>query len=42
MGLCGLLIAMVINLFLRSGTFELIVSVLGVLRFTGLTAYDTQ
>ena len=42
MGLFGLLIAMVINLFLRSGTFELIVSVLGVLRFTGLTAYDTQ
>jgi hypothetical protein len=42
MGLFGLLIAMVINLFVRSGTFELVVSVIGVLLFTGLTAYDTQ
>jgi uncharacterized protein len=42
MGLIGLLIAMVINLFVRSSTFELVVSVIGVLLFTGLTAYDTQ
>jgi len=42
MGLFGLLIAMLINLFVRSSTFEIIVSVIGVLLFTGLTAYDTQ
>jgi hypothetical protein len=42
MGLFGLVIAMVVNLFLRSSTFELVVSVLGVIIFTGLTAYDTQ
>lgn len=42
MGLVGLLIAMVINIFLRSSTFDLVISVIGVLLFTGLTAYDTQ
>jgi FtsH-binding integral membrane protein len=41
-GLIGLMIAMLINIFLRSSTFDLIVSVAGVLIFTGLTAYDTQ
>lgn len=42
MGLVGLLIAMVVNMFLRSTAMELIVSVIGVLLFAGLTAYDTQ
>jgi FtsH-binding integral membrane protein len=42
MGLIGLLFAMLINIFVRSSTFDLIISVAGVLLFTGLTAYDTQ
>jgi FtsH-binding integral membrane protein len=42
MGLIGLLVAMLVNIFLRSSAFDLIISVIGVLLFTGLTAYDTQ
>lgn len=42
MGLIGLLIAMVVNIFLGSGPMDMIISVVGVLIFTGLTAYDTQ
>ena len=42
MGVFGLLIAMVINIFLNSGTMALVISFLGVLIFAGLTAYDTQ
>jgi uncharacterized protein len=42
MGLVGLIVAMVINLFLRSDTFSLAISAIGVLIFAGLTAYDTQ
>ncbi len=42
MGLIGLLIAMVVNLFLGSGGLDLIISIVGVLIFTALTAYDTQ
>lgn len=42
MGVVGLLVAMVINLFLQSSTLQLVVSFLGVLLFAGLTAYDTQ
>jgi FtsH-binding integral membrane protein len=42
MGLIGLLVAMVINLFLQSSAFELAISAIGVLIFAGLTAYDTQ
>lgn len=42
MGLIGLLVAMVINVFLQSGTMQLVISILGVLIFAGLTAYDTQ
>lgn len=42
MGLVGLLIAMLVNMFLRSSTMDLFVSGLGVLLFAGLTAYDTQ
>lgn len=42
MGVVGLLIAMVVNMFLRSSTLDLIVSAIGVLLFAGLTAFDTQ
>ena len=42
MGLIGLLIAMVINIFLQSSALAMAVSVIGVLIFAGLTAYDTQ
>jgi uncharacterized protein len=42
MGLVGLLIASVINIFLQSGTMQLVISFVGVLLFAGLTAYDTQ
>ncbi|PEQ12640.1 hypothetical protein B2G71_10025 [Novosphingobium sp. PC22D] len=42
MGLVGILIAMVINLFVQSTVLQLVVSILGVLIFAGLTAYDTQ
>lgn len=42
MGLIGLLIAMVVNIFLQSSMMDFIISCLGVLIFTGLTAYDTQ
>ena len=41
-GLIGLLIALVVNIFLRSSAFDLAISILGVLIFTGLTAYDVQ
>ena len=33
---------MFINFFLRSNTFDFIISIIGVIIFTGLTAYDTQ
>jgi uncharacterized protein len=42
MGLIGIVIASVVNLFLRSTGLEFAISVLGVLIFVGLTAYDTQ
>ena len=42
MGLWGLLGAMLINMFLASSMMALIVNVLGVAIFAGLTAYDTQ
>ncbi len=42
MALFGIIIAMVINMFMHSSTMEYIISVLGVLIFTGLTAYDVQ
>ena len=42
MGLIGLIIAMVLNIFFRSSTFDLIISIIGVILFTALTAYDTQ
>lgn len=42
MALFGLLIAMVVNIFVASGTFDWIISIVGVLLFVGLTAWDTQ
>ena len=42
MGVVGLVIAMVVNLFLRSTGLDLAISFLGVLIFAGLTAWDTQ
>jgi FtsH-binding integral membrane protein len=42
MGLIGLIIAMVVNIFLQSGMMQFIISAAGVLIFAGLTAYDTQ
>jgi len=42
MGLIGIIIAMVINIFVQSTMLQLAVSILGVLIFAGLTAYDTQ
>jgi FtsH-binding integral membrane protein len=42
MGLIGIIIAMVVNIFLQSSMMSFVISVAGVLIFTGLTAYDTQ
>ena len=42
MGLIGIVIASVVNLFVRSSGMSLIVSYIGVIVFVGLTAYDTQ
>ena len=42
MGLIGIIIAMIINMFMGSGTMDWIISFLGVMIFTGLTAYDVQ
>ena len=42
MGLIGLIIAMVVNMFLKSPGLEFAFSVVGVLIFAGLTAWDTQ
>jgi FtsH-binding integral membrane protein len=42
MGVIGLLLAMIVNLFLQSSALGFAISVIGVLVFTGLTAYDTQ
>ena len=42
MGLIGIIIASIVNIFLKSTQLEFIVSLLGVIIFVGLTAYDTQ
>jgi FtsH-binding integral membrane protein len=42
MGVVGILVAMLVNLFLQSSAMALAISVIGVLLFAGLTAYDTQ
>lgn len=42
MGLIGLIVAMIVNIFLQSTMLELGISLIGVALFLGLTAYDTQ
>jgi hypothetical protein len=42
MGLIGIVIASLVNIFLHNAMIEWVVTYLGVLIFTGLTAYDTQ
>ena len=42
MGVIGLIIAMVVNIFLQSSALQFAISAIGVLIFAGLTAYDTQ
>jgi FtsH-binding integral membrane protein len=42
MGLWGIIIASVVNIFISSGPLSLLISVVGVVVFTGLTAWDTQ
>ncbi len=42
MGLIGIIIASVVNLFIRSSGMHMIISYVGVIVFVGLTAYDTQ
>ena len=42
MGLIGLILASVVNIFLQSSMMDFIVSIVGVLIFSGLTAFDTQ
>jgi len=42
MGLFGIIIASIVNMFLQSSAMHFVISVLGVLIFVGLTAYDTQ
>lgn len=40
--LLGLILAMIVNLFLHNGLMQIVLSVAGVIIFSGLTAYDTQ
>jgi len=42
MGLIGVIIASIVNIFVGSTAMQFAISVIGVLVFTGLTAYDTQ
>ncbi|HIC86031.1 MAG TPA: Bax inhibitor-1/YccA family protein [Desulfobacterales bacterium] len=42
MGLIGIIIASLVNMFIRSTAMTLIISYIGVIVFVGLTAYDTQ
>ena len=42
MGLVGLIVASLLNLWFQSGVMSLVISAIGVLLFAGLTAYDTQ
>lgn len=42
MGVVGILVASIINIFLQSSVMSLVISIVGVLLFAGLTAYDTQ
>jgi len=42
MGVIGLIVAMIVNIFLQSPAMMFAISIIGVLIFAGLTAYDTQ
>lgn len=42
MGLIGIIIASIVNIFMASSALDFVISGIGVLVFTGLTAYDTQ
>ena len=42
MGLIGIIIASIVNMFMKSSMMDFVISILGVLIFVGLTAYDTQ
>lgn len=42
MGLIGIIIASLVNIFLKSSGLDFVISIIGVIIFTGLTAYDTQ
>ncbi|MFN3277299.1 MAG: Bax inhibitor-1/YccA family protein [Paracoccus hibiscisoli] len=42
MGLIGLIVASIVNIFIASSAMQFAISVIGVLIFAGLTAYDTQ
>lgn len=42
MGLIGIIIASLVNMFIRSSAVSMVVSYIGVFVFVGLTAYDTQ
>ena len=42
MGLIGIILASIVNIFVQSGPMAFVISVIGVLVFVGLTAYDTQ
>jgi FtsH-binding integral membrane protein len=42
MGLIGLIVASIVNMFLQSGAMQFAISAIGVLIFAGLTAFDTQ
>jgi uncharacterized protein len=42
MGLIGIIIATLVNMFIRSSAMSMIISYIGVIVFVGLTAYDTQ
>lgn len=42
MGVIGVVLASVVNMFVQSGPLQLVISIVGVLVFTGLTAWDTQ
>ena len=42
MGLVGIVLASIINMFMQSSAMQFMISVIAVIVFTGLTAYDTQ
>jgi hypothetical protein len=42
MGLIGMVIASLVNIFIGSNTLQFVISIIGVIVFVGLTAYDTQ